>query len=357
MMTPKQIYSKTMPFVWAKLALAAATAAISVLLLAILIGIGLLLKNSGVIFMMLAIWVILTNVFRFVLMHYMGYLVKVGHIAVITESVKTGIIPENQVAYGKNLAKTKFGTSNVFFGIDKLIGGAVKQLQNAFEKLGNKLEFIPGMNAITNIIKLFIGIALGYIDECCLGWIFYNKDTQGSFKSATDGVVIYAQNWKTLLKNAAKTTGIVVALMVLIFVVAFIPLILIANLFPIHGFISFFIAFILAFIIAWAIKAAFIDSYMMISIMVPYMQVAPNTTITFDLYDKLCKLSGKFRSLFNKAKDETPLIASPVVNNTYAMNQSYAPVEPQREFTFCGSCGAKNTVGTKFCGSCGNPLN
>lgn len=52
--------------------------------------------------------------------------------------------------------------------------------------------------------------------------------------------------------------------------------------------------------IAAIIKSSFVDSYMMVS----YMQAAPATEITFDLYDKLCRLFGKFRSLFNKGQQE-----------------------------------------------------
>lgn len=64
------------------------------------------------------------------------------------------------------------------------------------------------------------------------------------------------------------------------------------------------IAALIALIIALVLKAAFIDSYMMVKMMVSYMQVAPSTVITFDIYDKLCKLSSKFRELFGKAQQE-----------------------------------------------------
>ena len=82
--------------------------------------------------------------------------------------------------------------------------GAVKQIQRGLEKLGNKLDFIPGMEALTGVAQFFVNISLGYIDECCFGWTFYNPQ-QGAFQSAADAVVIYAQNWKVLLKGAAKT--------------------------------------------------------------------------------------------------------------------------------------------------------
>lgn len=60
---------------------------------------------------------------------------------------------------------------------------------------------------------------------------------------------------------------------------------------------------IFAFVIA-VMRSAFIDSYMMVKMMVSYMEVAPATQITFDLYGKLCNLSGKFKRLFDRGQQE-----------------------------------------------------
>jgi len=348
-----------MPFVWAKLLLAVLTVVISVVLFAVLMGIAWMVQSPVLGFIMFIIWISATGIVNFILNHYIGYLVKAGHVAVITEAVTTGRVPDNQVAYGKQMVKERFLTSNVFFVIDKLVGGAVRQLQRGFEKVAGSLgNIIPGMNAIVNIGKMFIGIALGYIDECCLGYTFLKKD-QGAFKSATDGVVIYAQNWKKLLKDAAKTTATVVILMIVITLVSFVLFFLLSKMLfsnSIFKILADIVAFLLACCVAVAIKAAFIDSYMLVKMMVSYMQEAPTTQITFDLYSKLCGLSAKFKELFNKGQQEAP-----VPQPAYAVAGAAAPAQLQAPVTgdkpkFCGNCGAKNSQGTKFCGECGKPL-
>ena len=283
-------------------------------------------------------------------------MLKAGHVAVITEAVTTGRVPDNQIAYGKERVKERFLTSNVFFVIDKLVGGAVRQLQRGFERVAGSLgNIIPGMNAVVSIGKMFIGIALGYIDECCLGYTFLKKD-QGAFKSATDGVVIYAQNWKKLLKDAAKTTAIVVIFIIVITLVSWVLFGLLANMFFKNSDFKFLaqgVAFLLACCVALAIKAAFIDSYMLVKMMVSYMQEAPTTVITFDLYGKLSGLSGKFKELFNKGQQENP--SSQPVAAAAGTAQSATPVSGDKP-KFCGECGAKNAPGTKFCGECGKPM-
>ena len=205
------------------------------------------------------------------------------------------------------------------------------------------------MEAVAGAAKFFVSISLGYIDECCFGWTFYNPQ-QGAFKSAADGVVIYAQNWKVLLKDAAKTMAKTIGLTVVIALVIFIPVGLLFKIFKWSG----LVAFLLACLIAWVVKFAFMDSYIMCQMMVSYMQVAPTTVITFDLYSKLCSISSKFKELFNKGQAEDPQPA--YVGTAPASAPVTASAEPAAKPVFCGQCGTKNEPGTRFCGNCGAPM-
>ena len=248
---------------------------------------------------------------HFAIMRYVGYLVRVGHIAVVAEAVTTGKIPDNQVEYGKKMVQERFLTANVFFVVDRLVDRSVKQLQNVFGRAGGILGNIPGLKIAMSFGKMVIGISLKYIDDCCLGYIFYKKD-QGVFKSATDGVVIYAQNWKKLLKTALSTSVMVILLTVGLTIILFLTvgglITLLASSAGIGagGLFGLFLAAFMAFIL----KRAFIDSYMMVRMMTAYMQEAPTTEISFDLYGKLSAISKSFRELFEKAEKETPISPS-----------------------------------------------
>lgn len=300
-----QIYGKTMKFVWLKLGIGALITVASIILLAIVIGIGSLFDDPGVMIFLVCLWIGGTAGIYKLVMHYAGYMVKAAHIAVITQAVTTGAVPENMVAVGKDMVKERFGATNVYFVLDNLIGGAVKQLQNVVGKIENVFGNIPGISVIVNFLQLFIGIALGYIDECCLGYTFYKKE-DGAFKAGCDGVAVYFQNAKHLLKSAAVTTLIVMGATLLAWLVPFLIMLAICNALD----ISAFFGVLIACIIALVLKSAFVDSFMLVKTMVSYMQVAPSTEITFDIYGKLCKISSKFKSLFNKAKEETPAIAA-----------------------------------------------
>ena len=364
-MKAEQLFRKTMPFCMAKFVLGGIMIGIMAVLLAIFAGIGWLFGDLGLV-IGLCIWGGSIKVVHLVVMNYAGYLVKAGHIAVLVEAAATGKVPANQVQYGKDKVKERFVTSNVYFALDKLVAGAVKEIQRGIEKVSNFLDFIPGMDKVAGLAKWFVELSLGYIDECCLGYTFY-KSEQGAFQSACDGVVIYARNIKHLLKNAAVTMLKLVFATLAMVLVVFIPVGLLFKLLKWSG----LFAFLLACLIAWVVKFAFLDSYVLCQTMAGYMAVAPTTEITFDLYGKLSGISAKFKELWEKGKAEDP-------TGTYGENPSYgepvydtptynapayeapripeAPAQSAAGGKFCGQCGAKNDSGAGFCGSCGAKL-
>lgn len=384
-----------MPFCWLKLGLGAANFLISVVLFAILIGIGALI-GTGAVGVMLFVWLILSQVISYFLKHYIGYMAKAGHVAVIATAVTTGQVPENVIKTGKDMVLERFATANVYFVVDKLVSGAVKQLQGLLDRVGNLFSAVPGISTILSFGKLFLSISLGYIDECCLGYTFYKKE-QGAFKSAADGVVIYAQNIKTLLKSGALTSLIVMGLMLVAMILPFAAFMGIMALFSTQLAVNIIVSLILAAMVASVIRNAFIDSWILVKMMVTYMQVAPTTEITFDLYGKLCKLSSSFRKLFEKGEAEpqpayaaagggaaaAPAAAMPAFDPQPVYSQPAAPAQaayqqpaqptyaqpaytqptyqqpaaaPQPQMYACGACGAHNPAGTTVCGSCGVTL-
>ncbi len=363
-MKAKQLFQKTMPFCVAKLLLGGATVLVLSLLLALFAGVGWIFGDTGLVIGFI-LWVGSIGVVRFFIMHYVGYLVKAGHLAVLAQAAATGKVPRDQVKYGIAKVKERFATANIYFAVDKLVTGAVKQIQRGIEKISNSLSFVPGMEHIASLAKFFVELALGYIDECCLSYTFL-KVKQNAFKSACDGVVIYAQNIKLLLKNAAKTMLKVVLLTVAAVLIIFIPVGLLFRLFDWSG----FIAFVLACLIAWVVKFAFLDSFILCQTMAAYLDAAKETKVSLDLYGKLSGISSSFKELYEKGRGESRRTAP---RQPAAETESDLPYEesgeapaprptvvpaprPAPAFKFCGQCGAKNDAGTNFCAECGEKL-
>ncbi|MDR2496084.1 MAG: zinc ribbon domain-containing protein [Tannerellaceae bacterium] len=337
------VYRNTMQFCWLKLLVGLLHVLVAAILFGILAGLSMLFGSKGVGAIMLLIWLSLLGIINFIFRHYLGYMLKAGHVAVIAISFRDGATPDAPFRTGVRLVKQRFVTANVYFVIDKLVAGAVKQLQNAFGRLTGMLAGVPGMDALTKLGKMFIDISLGYVDECCLGYTFY-KDTQNAYKSAADGVVIYAQNWKTLLKSAAVTVFVVLLLFVIVAIVAGLLFVAAFRLFGINTEGSGIAAFVLALGAAYTVKYAFIDTWILVKMMSAYMSVVPSTKITFDLYGRLSDLSAKFRELMRKADSEP----SPA---PYTVRTERPPVPSPA--SVCPQCGASIAEGVRFCNRCG----
>lgn len=299
-MKANDVYSKTIKFVWLKLALGACAIVFSIVLGLILLGISALTKSDGVIGFSLMIWFFATAAVFGGTQYYIGYLLKAGHIAVVTHLVKTGSLPEDQFEYGKQVVKERFATAAAYFAVDRLVSGAVTQINGTLNIIGNFLEKVPGMDSLVSFAKTFVDIALGNVDECCMAYTFYHED-QSAFKSAADGVVIYFQNWKIILKDALKTAIMAFIVSGIAWFLFMCVIIGILSALGMPGIMGLAAALLLAMMIIIVVKSAVMDSYTMICMVCSYLRVAPTTEITFDLYDKLCKLSSKFKSLLQKA--------------------------------------------------------
>ena len=111
--------------------------------------------------------------------------------------------------------------------------------------------------------------------------------------------------------------------------------------------------------VVYKLEKPFYDSYMMCQMMVAYMEVAPKTTLAFDLYGQLSGMSSNFRELAKKAKEENAqgmAYSGAAYGGASAVSGTQATAGNTTKPVFCGNCGAQNEQGTKFCGSCGSPM-
>lgn len=291
------IFKETSGFIWRKVGISLLSMLILVVPALILFGIGMIF-NAGVGVILGIIGLVVGNLLRKLFNKYFGYMVKAAHVAVITEAVQTGAVPSNQFEYGKNVVKANFAETNIYFVIDTLVSKAVAQIQAKMSGVSDLVGNLIPMGG--SFINQFIKAALDYIDECCLGYTFYRKDESNKFKSSCDGIVLYFQNWKDLLKSCLKASAIAVASTLVITLAITLFLGLLLNIF-LSGTTAFVVALMIGLVVSGVIKSAFVDTYVYIEIMNSFMPYAVSQAPQLDLYNKFCKISSSFRELFNKA--------------------------------------------------------
>lgn len=305
-MGPKDILFKTKGFILKRIGMSLVSHLIWIITTSVLFGIGFIF-GSGPGFIMGVIGLIIGLNLRKAALKYFSYMIKAAHVAVITEAVRTDTIgtPTEQWTYGKFKVKNNFAQSNVYFAVDMLVSKAVRQISKTMDRLtATFTDMIPFLGMFINS---FINTSLNYIDECCLGYTFMNSKEKNKFKSSADGVVLYFQNWKTLLKSSLKTTAIGMGLYMACFIGVFIISLIVARLISDTG-VALFVAICVAIVIAGVIKTAFVDTYVLISMMKSYVECIKDQEPKVDLYDKFAKVSRSFRDLRSKAEVNDALV-------------------------------------------------
>ena len=158
------------------------------------------------------------------------------------------------------------------------------------------------MDGIVRFVNSVIRISLTYVDEIILGYNI-RLGSQNPWETARQGVVLYAQNGTTMLKNAIWLAAIMWGLAILVFLVMLTPAAAILYYMP--GALAGW-SFVIALLLAWAVKAALLEPFAIAALMQVYFKVIAGQTPNPDWDRQLADASGKFRELKEKATAWVP---------------------------------------------------
>src|SRR5699024_6660649 len=175
----------------------------------------------------------------------------------------------SQIGYAGSEVKSHFADASILFGIDQLVKGVVRTISGMIRGLLTVLP-LPGVQQLAGIISAFLRIALGFIDELILARII-RSGTDNPWESAKDSLILYGQNYKSMLKNAAWLAVIVYVLSFLVFLVMLVPAGVIMYLIP-GGWSAAGIVF--ALLLAWSIKVAVFEPFAITCMMQVYFRTA-----------------------------------------------------------------------------------
>ena len=146
------------------------------------------------------------------LREYILYIVKAGHIAVLVELLDGGDVPQGQgqINHATEIVRSHFAETNVLFGVDLLVRGVLAAILGLIQGLASFIP-IPGLQNVVALVRAFLRVAVGLMDEVVLGYLFRVKTTN-PWHDAETAIVLYAQNYKVMLKNAAWLTAIMYVL-------------------------------------------------------------------------------------------------------------------------------------------------
>ena len=229
---------------------------------------------------------------------YILYIVKAGHVAVLVKLMDGEAVPEgqNQITYATAIVRDRFVQSNVLFGVDQLVKGVLNAIIGIVQGVASFLP-IPGLTNLVQLVRAFLKIAIGLVDEVILAHAIRTGSTN-PWASAQEALVLYAQNYPTMLKNAAWLTIITYGLAFVVFLIMLAPAAAIVWLIP-GGWSAG--GFIFALIFAWAVKAALIEPFAIACMMQVFFRTTAGQVPDPEWEARISGVSKKFVELKDKA--------------------------------------------------------
>ena len=300
---------RTLPYALIRFAILLAFSLATIIWLVLTVG-GLIWFSAHVAPAFGWIWflfgVVLAGWYWMISLRYFLHLIECGHVAVLTQLIVHGQIGngnESMFDYGRRVVTEHFGQVNLLFAMNLLVRGVLNAFHRTLDWIAEALP-IPGLGAISNLLTAVVRAATRYMDKAILS---YNLacNAANPWTSARDGLVYYCQNARPILKTAAWIVIAEFALSVLLWLLLLAPTAAITVMLPPSvrglGAISVFSAVLFAL----AARGAFIKPLFLIMILVRFHTAIEGQPIRQDWVARLDQLSGKFRSLEQKAQAYT----------------------------------------------------
>ena len=306
-LNPDQIFNKTMGFICTKALVHIGALVISIIAMKILSAVfG---GSIGIIGAL--IWIIITVGVAFGLDFFVGYKFKAGHVAVVTDAVSAGMIPDDMNAMAKESVTYRFPSCNEYLAYSMAVKGAMAQLQKKLNTFAERKMNKPVLGQLISFAQIFIGMSLSFSYDLVLFYTFF-RDGKPLYTSAAEGVAIYYYCWKRIIENVMFLAIEVIAIMAIVFFVFFAfgaPIFTTA--FANDALAGGLCAAAVAYFVCNTVKV-FLDSRFMIRALFPFFEEARYAEITDEEYQIACRDSAKYDKLYRKAMSEPQSAPAPM---------------------------------------------
>ncbi len=233
---------------------------------------------------------------------YLLYLVKAGHIAVLVKLLQGEQLPggKSQIDYAQGIVRERFAEASSLFLLDQLIKGILGAINGLLMTVTTLLP-IPALQGLLRFVQKIFNLSLTYVDEIILAYNL-RAESDNPWASSKDALILYAQNYKGMLKNAFFLMFIQYGLALLIFLVITGPVAAIAGLLS-EGLATWSV--LLSIVFAWAFKSALLEPFAIAALMQAYFKLIEGQQPNPEWDEKLTGLSSRFRELKDKAVDWT----------------------------------------------------
>ena len=367
------VFRNTFSFCLLKLAFHGILIGLSAILLTILLSIGFSIGDD-VASWLLFVWIIVTLIVFFASKHYLEYILKAGHMAAASDYIKTSMTPDRALPYATFRVRKRLNAVTEYHEICDLISKSNSQIVAYFEKIGffNKKD--------SSSAPMLVDIQLGFINSCCLGYLFIH-DRTNIYKTAADAIATFGCNYKKLLSRANVTAILSICASAVCAILSFILPFAILKSIPATSAAGYcvLISAMFSLMITIALMTSLFAPWMSISIYTTFLKMAQSTVYDAALYGRLCTYSSAFKTLFRRGKESEGYTMQSIPIPKYLRRQdgtvtgedeydeNYSDsyfftdtaidasfiASAQARPVYCNECGSKNIAGSEYCKNCG----
>lgn len=197
-----------------------------------------------------------------------------------------------QITHATAVVKTRFGQASALFALDQLVKGVIRAVTGLVRGILSLLP-IPYLRQLIGVVQAFLRVAVGFVDEIILAHAI-RTGSGDAWGSAREALVLYGQNWKVMLRNAAWLTLFTYGLAALVFLVMLAPAAALAYALPGAWSAG---GFVFALLFAWSVKAAFLEPFAVACLMQVWVRTTDGQRPDPEWETRLDKMSSHFRKL------------------------------------------------------------
>lgn len=232
---------------------------------------------------------------------YVLYMLKAGHIALVTELATEGKLPAgvSQTEWARKRVMSYFKEVSVLSLIDQLVKGVINAVNRTLFNVMTILP-IPGMENMAQVAQHVVDYSVTYVDESILAYTFKTKN-ENVYDAAKTGIVLYAQCWKGLLKNAVALTILSYVFVAVASLVFLIPLGALAWVLPASwGTFKFFLV-VAAIFLGMSLKWVLFDPIATTATILTFFEESASLEPSREWEERIASASDKFAELKEKA--------------------------------------------------------
>jgi len=229
--------------------------------------------------------------------------VRCPQIAAAVEQMEGRLLPTGakQIAAARSLVQERFQKASLLAGLDRKIKSVLADLLHATPQVSGWMPSIAHLTT-ARIVNALVARPVTYTDAVILAFQLREKE-QDLWRAGQRALVLYAQHFKILLKNALIVYVLMYAVSIPVFLLMLEPVGWVDAALPES---MGWWRYLFALILTWVIKAGFFEPIAENAMMQLYFDRIEGQELSAESEEKLSRLSPSFQAIKERAPIDLP---------------------------------------------------